>query len=193
MLVRHGETEWSRERRHTGRTDVPLTDEGREQARRLREMVRRAAFAAVFVSPLQRARETCALAGLNGDAVVDPDLAEWDYGGFEGKTLAEIQAERPGWDLWRDGPEAGETLADVERRVERVLGRCRAIDGDVALIAHGHVLRVLTARWLELPGAAGRRFVLQPASPSVLGFEHEWTAVRRWNLAVAAGDLLDGT
>lgn len=183
VLVRHGETEWSRDRRHTGRTDVPLTERGREQAAQLGARLEAEEFRAVLVSPLQRAQDTCALAGFAQQALIDPDLAEWDYGSYDGKTLQEIRASWPGWDLWRDGPRNGESLAQVEQRVDRVIARCRDVDGDVVLFAHGHVLRVLAARWLEMPANAGRRFVLEPASPSVLGYEHEWTALKGWNLA----------
>lgn len=181
VLVRHGETEWSRDGRHTGRTDVPLTETGRSQARRLRESLRSWQFVAVFTSPMSRARETCALAGYAAQASVLQDLSEWDYGEFDGRTAAEIRQVRPGWVLWRDGPAGGETLDDVVARANRVVETVRSVDGDVLLFSHGHLLRVFTARWLELPGVAGQRFFLATASPSVLGHEHDWTVVRRWN------------
>ncbi len=185
VLVRHGETEWSREGRHTGRTDVPLTELGRAQAVRLREALQGWSFAAVLVSPLQRARETCDLAGLGDRAQVDLDLAEWDYGSFDGLTLREIREKHPGWTLWKDGPVGGETLAAVVGRAERVIERVTSVEGDVVLFAHGHLLRVLTARWLELTGALGQRFVLGPAAPSVLGSEHGIRAMLSWNVTPA--------
>lgn len=182
MIVRHGETEWSREGRHTGRTDLPLTAKGREQAERLRPALQARRFTAVFCSPLQRARDTCALAGFHDGVVYDPDLEEWDYGRYDGLTLSEIRARRPGWSLWRDGSPGGEQLAAVAQRADRVLERVRALAGDVLLFAHGHVLRVVTARWLELDPTAGQRFVLDPAAPCDLGHEHDWTALRAWNV-----------
>jgi broad specificity phosphatase PhoE len=160
---------------------VPLTEKGRAQARRLRESLRSWRFAAVFTSPMSRARDTCALAGYADQASVLTDLSEWDYGEDDGRTAAEIRQERPGWVLWRDGPAGGETLTAVVARADRVVDAVRAVDGDVALFSHGHLLRVFTARWLEMPGVAGQRFFLGTASPSVLGYEHDWTVVRRWN------------
>lgn len=181
VVVRHGETEWSREGRHTGRSDLPLTEEGREQALTLVARLAGLGFAAVFVSPLRRARETCALAGFAARAVVDPDLVEWDYGAYEGMTSAEIQEQRPGWTLFGDGVTGGETIDDVAARAERVITRVRAVDGDVLLFGHGHQLRVLTARWLEFPAAAAQHFQLATASPSTLGYERDWTALLSWN------------
>jgi probable phosphoglycerate mutase len=182
VIVRHGETEWSREGRHTGRTDIPLTANGVRQAQRLALLLRRWHFTAVYCSPLQRARDTCALAGYSSDAILDPDLQEWDYGEYDGKTLADIREQRPEWVLWRDGVVGGETLAEVAARVQRVITRVRAVHGDVLLIAHGHILRVLTARWLDMEPAEGAHFRLGPAAPAVLGYEHEWTALRAWGL-----------
>jgi probable phosphoglycerate mutase len=180
VLVRHGETEWSRANRHTGRSDIPLTETGRREAERLRDRLGRRAFAAVFTSPLERARDTAKIAGF-ADAVVEADLREWDYGDYEGMTSDEVRAERPGWVLWRDGCPGGETIEQVGRRADRMIERFRAAGGDVLAFAHGHVLRIITARWIEMHPSAGQRFVLQPASPSTLGHEHEWTALRTWN------------
>jgi broad specificity phosphatase PhoE len=181
VLVRHGETEWSRVQRHTGRSDLPLTAEGRTQAEGLVKALAGLQFAAVFVSPLQRARQTCAIAGFADRAVVDPDLIEWDYGAYEGLTSAEIQEERPGWQLFRDGVIGGETLEDVAERARRVIARVRAVDGDVLLFGHGHQLRITTAVWLDFPPIAAQRLQLATASPSTLGYEHDWTALLSWN------------
>jgi broad specificity phosphatase PhoE len=181
VLVRHGETEWSRVQRHTGRSDLPLTAEGRTQAEGLVKALAGLQFAAVFVSPLQRARQTCAIAGFADRAVVDPDLIEWDYGAYEGLTSAEIQEERPGWQLFRDGVIGGETLEDVAERARRVIARVRAVDGDVLLFGHGHQLRITTAVWLDFPPMAAQRLQLATASPSTLGYEHDWTALLSWN------------
>jgi broad specificity phosphatase PhoE len=181
IVVRHGETAWSREKRHTGRSDIPLTAEGREQARALVAQLAGLDFAAVLVSPLQRARETCELAGFAERAVVEPDLIEWDYGEYEGMTGAEIEQRRPGWTLFGDGVVGGETIGDVAARAERVIARVRAVEGDVLLFGHGHQLRILTALWLEFPAAAAQHLQLATASPSTLGFEHDWTALLSWN------------
>jgi broad specificity phosphatase PhoE len=181
IVVRHGETEWSREKRHTGRSDVPLTAAGREQALALGAQLAQLRFAAVFVSPLRRARETCELAGYAARAVVDPDLIEWDYGEYEGLTGAEIQQGRPGWSLFADGVIDGETIDDVAARADRVVTRVRSVDGDVLLFGHGHQLRILTALWLDFPPAAAQHLQLATASPSTLGFEHDWTALLSWN------------
>jgi broad specificity phosphatase PhoE len=181
VLVRHGETEWSREGRHTGGTDIPLTDEGRRQARELQPVLRHWNFSAVYVSPLQRARATCELAGYGGVAVVLRDLTEWDYGAYEGLTTADVRRTRPGWNIWKDGAPGGEPLSDAGARADRVLDVVRREEGDALLVAHGHILRILTARWIEQPPIGGQRFRLQPASPSVLSYEHEWTVVNAWN------------
>lgn len=181
VVVRHGETEWSRENRHTGRTDLPLTARGREQAEGLVAQLGALHFGTVLVSPLRRARETCDLAGFAADATVDPDLVEWDYGDYEGMTTAEIRAIRPGWSLFRDGVAGGEMLAGVAARADRVIARLRAVQGDALIFAHGHLLCVLTARWLELPPEVARRLFLEPASPSMLGHIREWTALLSWN------------
>jgi probable phosphoglycerate mutase len=181
VLVRHGETEWSAALRHTGRTDVPLTDEGRRQAAALPECLRRWTFAAVLASPLSRAVETARLAGFGERLETTEDLLEWDYGAYEGRTTADIREERPGWYLWRDGVVDGETVEHLGERADRVIDRVRGIAGDVALFAHGHILRVVAARWLGLPSDRGRSFGLDTATLSVLGYEREEPVVRRWN------------
>jgi probable phosphoglycerate mutase len=182
VLVRHGETEWSRDGRHTGRTDIPLTVEGRRQAAALAEPLGAWHFAMVLSSPLQRALETCRLAGFGTVAKVRPALMEWDYGRFEGLTSRQIAEQDPGWSLWRDGGPDGETPADVGRRVDRVIAEARQVAGDVLIVAHGHVLRVLTARWLDDPPEGGRHYALQTAALSVLGCEHDNAVISRWNL-----------
>jgi broad specificity phosphatase PhoE len=183
VLARHGETEWSRDRRHTGRTDIPLTENGRRQARVLRDALA-GSFARVLSSPLSRALETCREAGLGDQAELTDDLYEWDYGEYEGITTAEIRKQRPGWNLWRDGCPRGETAADVGRRADRVLGSLAGLDGDVAVFAHGHVLRVLTARWLALAPQAGALFKLDTGTLSALGYERETRVITRWNVPV---------
>ncbi len=184
MLVRHGETDWTLAGRHTGRTDIPLTEHGREQARRIGALLRDRKFALILSSPLSRALETCRLAGLGERAEVTDDLREWDYGDYEGLRTADIRATRPGWSLWADGVPGGETAADVAARVDRVVERARGAGSDVVLFAHAHVLRVLTARWLELAPDFGRLFAMAPAAVSVLGYERETSVILRWNLAV---------
>jgi broad specificity phosphatase PhoE len=181
VLVRHGETEWSRDRRHTGRTDLPLTERGIEEAAAARGALEEWSFARVLSSPLVRALETVRLAGLGERAETREELREWDYGEYEGLTTAQIHADRPGWLLWRDGCPGGESPRDVGARADRVLAELASTDGDVAVFGHGHMLRVLTARWLELDPAAGARFVLETGTVSVLGWEHDWRAVRSWN------------
>lgn len=180
-LIRHGETEWARLGRHTGHTDIPLTDTGRAQATALAARLAGRTFATVLSSPLSRALDTARLAGFDGRARLDPDLREWDYGADEGRTTAEIRAERPGWTIWRDGVRDGETIGAVAARVDRVIARSRALDGDTLCFAHGHVLRVLAARWLGLGPAAGARFALGTATISILGWERETPVVTRWN------------
>jgi len=186
VLVRHGETEWSRAGRHTGSSDVPLTATGEEQARALGSLLRRRSFLLVLTSPLQRATRTAELAGLP-PALPEPDLREWDYGSYDGRTTADISRERPRWTIWDGGTPDGETVEQVGARADRVLGRVRAqlasADGDVAVVGHGHALRVLAARWLDLPPACGRLFRLDTATMSVLSEEHHWPALRRWNVA----------
>lgn len=181
VLVRHGETEWSRSGRHTGRTDIPLTEEGRRQAQAVGAVLRERRFALVLTSPLSRSAETCKLAGFGDQSVEDEDLMEWDYGAYEGRTTNEIRAERADWSLWSDGVPEGETGEQVGERVDRVLVNARRAGGDVALFGHGHLLRALTARWLGLETSAGRFFALDPAMISVLGFEHETSVIRLWN------------
>jgi broad specificity phosphatase PhoE len=177
VLVRHGETEWSASGKHTSTTDLPLTDRGREAARRLPLAGRD--FALVLASPRRRARETAELAGFEPET--EPDLAELDYGDYEGRTTKEIRAERPGWTLWTGGAPGGETVDQVGARTHRVIARALAAGGDVALFAHGHVLRILTARWLELPPQRGASFALDTASVSELGFERETRVLWLWN------------
>jgi broad specificity phosphatase PhoE len=183
VLVRHAETEWSLNGRHTGRTDIPLTDAGRQAAAALAPRLASRRFALVLCSPLSRARETAALAGFADVAQYRDELMEYDYGDYEGLTTAEIRARRPGWSLWRDGCPGGETPAEVGARTDRVIAEAVGAEGDVALFAHGHVLRVLAARWLELDASAGALFTYDAGGVSVLGHEHEWHTVRKWNLA----------
>jgi probable phosphoglycerate mutase len=181
LLIRHGETEWSRSGRHTGLTDLPLLPEGEAQAEALAPVLGHRVFALVLTSPLLRARQTCERAGLGGVAEVDPDLTEWDYGEYEGLTTTEIRRQRPGWDLFTDGVPGGESPEDVGRRADRVIARVRAVTGDVACFAHGHVLRVLAARWVGLGATGGASLTLSPASLSELGWERERPVVRLWN------------
>jgi len=183
-LVRHAETEWSKNGRHTGRTEVPLTDAGRDAARGLAPRLADHAFAQVRVSPLGRARDTATLAGLDLDApevVFDDDLLEWDYGDYEGITTPDIRVDRPGWFLWRDGCPGGEDSAAVGTRVDRVIAELCAVEGDVLVVAHGHLLRALVARWLQQDAATGARFILDTGTVCVLGQEREVRAVRSWN------------
>jgi broad specificity phosphatase PhoE len=188
LLARHGETEWSRAHRHTGRSDLPLTALGREQARRLGALLEGRRFAVVLASPLARARETCELAGFGDDAVLSEDLLEWDYGEYEGLTSDEIRRRRPGWSLWRDGCPGGERPADVGARADRALGALRDADGDALVFAHGHFLRVLAARFVGLAAGDGGKLALDVATLSVLGHEHaDDPVIRAWN-AAAIGD-----
>jgi len=181
VLVRHGETEWTRTRQHTGKTDLPLDDDGRNQAELVGRALAGREFGLVLTSPLARARETCELAGYGDLAQARPDLAEWDYGDYEGRTTAEIRAERPDWSLWRDGVPGGESPEDVGRRADRVVAEARAAGVDTLIFGHGHQLRVLAARWLGLAPADGRLLVLSTASISILGYERETAALLRWN------------
>jgi broad specificity phosphatase PhoE len=182
-LARHGETAWSLSGQHTGRTDLPLTERGERNARALGERLRGLTFARVFTSPLQRAGRTCELAGFGSAAEIDPDLVEWDYGQYEGRRSAEIHAERPDWQLFRDGCPGGESPGQVGARADRVVGRVRAVKGDVLVFSSGHFLRVLAARWLSLDAAGGRYLLLSTASLSALGYEHKLSepAIRLWN------------
>ncbi|MDP9053460.1 MAG: histidine phosphatase family protein [Acidobacteriota bacterium] len=187
-LVRHGETEWSATGAHTGRTDLPLTPHGEEQARALRAKLAEHGFALVLTSPLQRARLTCQLAGLGKDAQIEPSLVEWDYGSYEGKSTADIRKTRPGWSLFRDGVPDGETIEQVGQRADAVIARALSAGcGDVALFAHGHILRILAARWVGLAPECGAYLTLSTASISVLGYEHENRVIEHWN-----GPLLNG-
>jgi broad specificity phosphatase PhoE len=181
-LVRHAQTEWSEAGRHTGRTDIPLTEAGRAKARELREELGGRSFALVLTSPLSRARDTCELAGYGAEAQLRDDLMEWDYGEYEGISTPDIRRQRPGWSLWRDGCPGGERAAEVGARVDRVIAEALQAAGAVALFAHGHVLRVLAARWLEQPPELGARLALGTAAISVLGSEREVRALRAWNL-----------
>lgn len=181
ILIRHGETEWSLSGQHTGLTDIPLTENGRNHARRLAPLLADAQFAAVLTSPLQRARETCELIGLGERAIVEVDLMEWRYGEYEGLTTSEIQTARPGWSIFTDGCPGGESPEEVAARVERVIARIRSMSGDVVLVAHGHVFRVFAARWIGLPPSAGSHFLLDTATVSVLSYYRGVPAVRRWN------------
>ena len=182
-LARHGETAWSLSGQHTGRTDLPLTERGERNARALGQRLRRLAFVKVFTSPLQRAVRTCELAGFGAVAEIDPDLIEWDYGQYEGRRTAEIHAERPDWQLFRDGCPGGESADQIGARADRVVGRLRAIKGEVLVFSSGHFLRVFAARWLGLDALAGRYLLLSTASLSALGYEHNLTepAIRLWN------------
>ncbi len=173
VLVRHGETAWSRSGQHTGRTDIPLLEDGRLMAMELREPLRRWGFTAVWTSPLSRASETCAIAGYGDVAELRTDLMEWNYGTFDGKTKAEIRATSPNWTIWNDGVPCGETARDVGARADRVITEARSVEGNVLVFAHGHLLRVLAARWLGLPATEGRLFALGTASISVLGFDSD--------------------
>ena len=182
-LARHGETAWSLSGQHTGRTDLPLTERGEQQARALGQRLRGASFVKAFTSPSQRARRTAELTGFGGLAEIDPDLAEWNYGQYEGRRTADILAERPGWFLFRDGAPGGETPDQVAARADRVIQRVRAIGGNVVIFSSAHILRVLAARWLGLDAAGGRYFVLGTSSLSILGYEHNLAepVIRLWN------------
>ena len=184
-LVRHGETEWARLGRHTGRTDIALTDKGRDQARSLGRRLAGHTFSLVLTSPLARAAETAALSGFAGTAIVDPDLQEWDYGEHEGRTTAEIRTDQSGWTIWRGPWPAGETVGEVGARADRVIARLRAadVDGDAVVFAHGHLLRVLAARWIGLPAASGGLLELGTATLSIVGWEREAPSIELWNEA----------
>ena len=181
ILIRHGETEWSVSGQHTGRTDIPLTDTGRQQAEALGRRVAAWTFDRVLSSPMSRAIETCRLAGLGDQAELTDDLQEWDYGEYDALRTVDIREERPGWTVWKDGAPGGETVDDVGRRADRVLEVARAAAGDVALFGHGHMLRVIAARWIDLPPDYGARLGLSTATISVLGWERETAVIHRWN------------
>jgi probable phosphoglycerate mutase len=182
-LIRHGETAWTESRRHTGLTDIPLTERGERQARRLGEHLRGTTYARVFTSPLQRARRTCELAGFASVAQVDPDLVEWNYGKYDGLTTAEILEQRPGWQLFRDGCPGGESVAEIGARADRVVARLRATDENTLLFSSGHFMRVVAARWLGLDASGGRLFLLGTTTLSILGYEHIKIdpVIRLWN------------
>ncbi|QHN03932.1 histidine phosphatase family protein [Granulicella sp. WH15] len=183
-LIRHGETEWSLSGAHTSRTDIPLTDHGRRRAVELREFLTGTTFARVLTSPMQRARETCEIAGLGQQATIEEGLREWDYGIYEGKTTKEIRVDHPDWSVWKDPIIDGETVDHVGERADGIIAR--AIDGlpdgsKAALFAHAHILRILAARWIGLPAASGSLFGLGTGSVSILGYERETRIIRRWN------------
>ncbi len=182
-LIRHGETEWSAAKQHTGRTDIPLTPKGERQATELRQVLAGRQFSWVLCSPLARARETCRLAGYGDVASLSEDLLEWDYGIYEGKTTQEIREKQPDWSIWTTSVPQGESIQQVGERAQRVIERVRDVSGDVLLFAHAHILRILTACWLGLPPEAGRLFILGTASISVLGYERETRAIRAWNIS----------
>lgn len=182
-LIRHGETEWSAAKRHTGRTDVPLTSSGERQAAELRQVLAGQPFSSVLCSPLRRARETCRLAGYGDVVSLCEDLLEWDYGIYEGKTTQETSQEQPDWSIWTTSVPQGESIEQVGCRAQRVIQRVSTIDGPVALFAHAHILRILTACWLGLPPEGGRLFVLGTASISVLGYERDTRVISRWNVS----------
>ncbi|MGH6916185.1 MAG: histidine phosphatase family protein [Geminicoccaceae bacterium] len=180
-LFRHGETEWSRSGQHTGRTDLPLVEEGRRRAEVLGRHLAGRPFALVLSSPLVRALDTCRLAGYGDRVQLTDDLLEWDYGAYEGRRTVDIRKERPGWLLWNDGVPGGETADQVGARAGKVIARALEADGDVAMFSHGHMLRVLAACWLDLPPQDGRLFALGTAASSVLGFEHDYRVIDVWN------------
>ena len=181
FVIRHGATEWSRSGQHTGHTDIPLLPEGEAQARATGALLADHRFALVLTSPLQRARRTCELVGLGEQAQIEPDLIEWDYGDYEGITSAEIHHTVPGWTVWTGEVPGGETIGQVAARADAVIERALAADGDTIVFAHGHILRLLTARWCELDPMEGRRFVLDPATLCVLGWEHDSRSILQWN------------
>lgn len=181
VLVRHGTTAWSRTGRHTGRTDVPLEDQGRAEALDVGKLISGHEFTRVLTSPLARARETCELAGFGESAEKCDDLREWDYGAYEGLTTAQIREARPGWSLWKDAVVDGECFTELEQRADRIVALVRATRGDTLAFSHGHILRVICARWLGLPPQDGALFMFDVASIGVLGWQHETPAIVRWN------------
>jgi probable phosphoglycerate mutase len=186
FIVRHGETEWSLSGQHTGTTDIPLTERGRQVARLLQPILAKESFALVLTSSLQRARETSRLSGFGDLAKVEPDLVEWNYGRYEGLTTSQIRAGAPDWELFRDGCPDGERPEQVGARADRVIATLRAVEGNVLLFAHGHMLRVLASRWLGLPPSAGRHFLLDTATLNILGYYRGIPALKRWNAPVQA-------
>lgn len=190
-LFRHGATDWSESGQHTGSTDLPLLEAGRERARAIGRRLKGRPFSLVLSSPMVRALDTCRLAGYGDEVQIDENLMEWDYGDYEGRRTADIQKERPGWLLWTGGVPNGETADTVGARADKVIARADAAGGDVALFAHGHILRVLCARWLGLPPTDGRFFALGTAAVSVLGFEHDYHVIRHWNQSSHLIDVED--
>ncbi len=180
-IIRHGETEWSLNGQHTGVTDIPLTENGRTLAKLLQPVLAKESFALVLTSPLQRARETCKLSGLGDQADVDTNLMEWNYGEYEGITSRQIHETVPGWLVFNDGAPGGETPEQIGARADRVIARVRSVRGVVALFAHGHILRVLVARWLDLPATAGRNFLLDTGTLNILSYYRGYPAVKTWN------------
>ena len=180
-VIRHGETEWSLSGQHTGVTDIPLTENGRDLAKLLHPVLSKESFALVLTSPLQRAKETCKLSGLGDQADVDSNLTEWNYGEYEGLTPAQIHQKTPGWLLFTDGAPGGETPEQVGERADHVITRVRAVKGNVALFAHGHIFRVLVARWIDLPATAGRKFLLDTGTLNILSYYRGVPAVKTWN------------
>jgi broad specificity phosphatase PhoE len=185
LLVRHGETEWSLSGQHTSRTDLPLTENGRRRTEPLRRALAGRPFALVLCSPLRRARETCELAGFADRAEIVDDLREWDYGEYEGLTTPQIREERPDWNLWTDGNPGGESPSEVAARADHVISLLKGADGDAIAFAHGHILRVLAARWIEMDVSAGARLVLSPGTICTLGYERETQAILSWNVTPA--------
>lgn len=180
-IIRHGETEWSLSGQHTGITDIPLTDNGRNRAKLLQPFLTTKSFVLVLTSPLQRAKETCKLSGLGDQAEVDPNLMEWNYGDYEGLTSAKIHETAPGWIVFNGGAPGGETPVQVAARADHVIARVRSAKGDVALFAHGHILRALVARWLDLPATAGRNFLLGTGTLNILSYYRGYPAIQTWN------------
>lgn len=180
-LIRHGETAWSLSGAHTSRTDIPLTDRGRERARKIQEYLHGKTFSMVLTSPLERARETCRIAGYGDAAQIDDDLREWNYGVYEGRTTKDIQKEIPGWSVWTNPIIDGETLDQVAERANRVIARAATKGGQVALFAHAHILRILAACWIQSPPVMGSRLALATGAVSVLGFEHQLRVITMWN------------
>jgi probable phosphoglycerate mutase len=192
-LIRHGQTDWSLSGQHTGRTDLPLTEQGDQDARDLAKRLRAVKFSRVFTSPRQRARRTCELVGLDAVAALEPDLAEWDYGDYEGQRTVDIRKERPDWNLFRDGCPRGESPVQISERADRVIARLRAVEGNTAIFSHGHFGRVLAARWIGLPVNQAQHFLLSTASLSILGREHnlaEESAILLWN--AVSNEICDG-
>jgi probable phosphoglycerate mutase len=183
IVVRHGQTEWSKSGQHTSRTDLPLTEDGKRQAAQLGERLAGRNFAAVLSSPLRRARETCELAGFADRVSIHDELREWDYGDYEGLTTPQIWNQAPDWNLWRDGCPGGETPEQVGGRADSVLAQLNTVDGDALIFAHGHILRVLTARWLQMPASAGARFALAAGGLGTLAFERNTQVLAGWNEA----------